>query len=459
MDGLEMHSPEAEQAVIGYLVHDNVLLRHTPALKAEHFLNPINRRIFAACKTMIEAGEIVDPIVLKNRFSQDETLADIGGVDYIARITLAASTDLGVAKAYVDILIDHCKRRNIIGAARAVIERASDVEQEDDIERLIDGHIDDAIKIQRAGSSRAVFKDTKAACDELMAPDRPTTISIGLPSLDKIAGFDRGALTIIAGRASMGKSAFFLEAACRVSEAGLRADVFSLEMNAAQLSARIISRQIAKQTHERSNVGGISYNRIYRREYDASEAEQIDAAIRALPALNIDDSSSLSVTDIKTRCYGAGSSLDVVFVDYLNKVDLSDCEQRRRHDQQLGDVANRLRNFAKDTNCAVVLLAQLNRQSANRDNNVPKLHDLRDSGELEQHADTVMFVHREHYYEDRKMKARETAGEQITTEEIFELKAMENIFDVVVAKQRMGPIDTATLHAEMGFNFIREVAA
>jgi len=91
-----------------------------------------------------------------------------------------------------------------------------------------------------------------------MSHDRPKPILLGLSSLDKVAGFDRGALTLIGGRASMGKSAFFLEAACRLSEQGLRTDVFSLEMNGAQLSARLISRQFAKRNHEAGNIGGMN---------------------------------------------------------------------------------------------------------------------------------------------------------------------------------------------------------
>jgi len=181
-------------------------------------------------------------------------------------------------------------------------------------------------------------------------------------------------------------------------------------------------------------------------------------AARALANINLDDTSGLTVSDIKARCLDKPGKLDVIFIDYLNILGLPDVRDVGRHDQQLGLVASRLRNFAKDTGAAVVLLCQLNRASAHRDNNVPMLHDLRDSGELEQHADSVFFIHREHYYMKRKHDAMMAAGNMPAIQERGELHELENVCNVIVAKQRMGRTGQVKLYCDMPYNVIRAAA-
>ena len=250
----------------------------------------------------------------------------------------------------------------------------------------------------------------------------------------------------------MGKSALLIESAFSCARRSYRVDLFSLEMNKQQVAARGISSALKR------NDMAVSYEAIYRREYKQEQVSHIRDAARALPNINLDDTAGLTVSDIKARCLDKPGQIDVIFIDYLNIMGLSDVKDVGRHDQQLGLVASRLRNFAKDTGAAIVLLCQLNRGSASRDNNVPMLHDLRDSGELEQHSDNVFFIHREHYYMKRKHDARMAAGDMPDMQERSELHALENVCNVIIAKQRMGRTGQVKLHCDMPYNVIRAAA-
>ena len=169
----------------------------------------------------------------------------------------------------------------------------------------------------------------------------------------------------------MGKSAFLIETAFSCARRSYRVDIFSLEMGREQIAARAISSAL-----KRNNMS-IPYQSIYRRDYKQEQVSHIQDVAKTLPNINLDDSTGLTVSDIKARCLDKPGQLDVIFIDYLNIMGLSDVKDLGRHDQQLGLVASRLRNFAKDSGAAIVLLCQLNRGSTNRDINVPMLHDLR----------------------------------------------------------------------------------
>ncbi len=447
MPGSAPHSLAAEQAVIGSLLCDNGVFSRIAGLTSDHFFNPVHAKLFDDISKTIQSGRIADPISLKQKVDAEFR------EEYLASLILAA-TSTASAVEYSKIVKEESIKRQVINACGDAIEKMKDGNS-DGVYPLLDGHLSEIARIQRQGTGQQSFASVSDAVAALFANEAPLSISTGWQALDRISGFPRGGVTIIGGRASMGKSAFLIEAAFNAARRGLRVDLFSMEMDKTQIAARAISSQMART--ERDNA--VSYHSIIERRTPKDRLEAVRQAARELPKINLDDTPRLSVSDIKARCLDKPGQIDLIFVDYLNIADLSDCKQADRHDQKLGLVCSRLRDFAKDIGAAIVLLCQLNRGATNRENSVPQLHDLRDSGELEQHADSVMFVHREHYYRKREVEAKEAAGERISNEERMELMAMENCFDVIVAKQRMGKTGKAALECEMAYNLIRDKVA
>tara|TARA_R110002012_G_scaffold148639_1_gene307536 strand:+ start:1103 stop:2476 length:1374 start_codon:yes stop_codon:yes gene_type:complete len=457
MDNEPITSQEAEQAVLGGLMYNNkAYVRVRDSLRPEHFYNPVHASIYEVLSAHISKGKLADAVVLKAAMSGHEGLVDVG-IDYLALLCdNAPASPVSSCPDYASIIVDMAKRRDLVAYAE-IANKARDLEQ--DVSEIIDDGIADLSQLQRQGTGQAKFATTQDATNALFSPDRPAKIKTGFGPLDMKTGFARGSITLVGGRASMGKSAFLIEAAFNAARRGLRVDLFSMEMNRQQIAARAISSHMAR-TSVMDIPESIAYQRIYEWEtLNPDERARCKAAAIELPEINFDDTPRLNVSDIRARCNDKPQPLDLVFVDYLNIMDLSDCKQADRHDQKLGLACSRLRDFAKDTGAAVVLLCQLNRGSLNRENNVPQLHDLRDSGELEQHADTVMFVHREHYYKKRALEAKEAAGEDISREERAEVHMLENYFDVIIAKQRMGMVGKSLLRAHMEYNFITEPRA
>ena len=447
----EPQSMEAEQGVIGALLADNGIFSRLPSIQPDHFHNPVHKKLFEDISKTIGAGSTADAITLKERYDTDE-FKDIGGSTYLADLIVCAPSG-AAAPAYAKLVMEMALRRAAINSCKETIEGLSDPDS-DSVYGLIDDHISDVVRIQRAGTGQQSFATTSDAVAALFSPDRPAKIDTGYAALDKVAGFARGGITLIGGRASMGKSAFLIECAFNAARRGLRVDLFSMEMNRAQIAARAISSHMARTSLSHNMPSSIPYQDIYEQNLVDSQWGRVRNAAHELPSINFDDTPRLTVSDIKARCIDKPGQLDLVFIDYLNIMDLADCKQADRHDQKLGLAAARLRDFAKDTGAAVILLCQLNRGNTSRDNNVPQLHDLRDSGELEQHADTVMFVHRQHYYLKREIDAKKAAGEFIPIEDEEALNRMEHHFDVIVAKQRMGATGKALLKCFIEFNYI-----
>ena len=454
-------SCEAEQAVIGLLLHDNDYIKPIrDTLKVEHFSDPLLAELYKNIHTGISKKQVVEPIALKK--SMAATVKEFGlnadaFADSLAEIIYTAPKGAAIAE-YAELIIDTSIRRELIRVNQKGANQATS-NYDLNAPAILDEQLSELVRIQRQGTGQAKFATTQDAVQALFNPDRPATIATGFDTLDRIAQLPRGGITLLGGRASMGKSALFIEMAFNAARRGLRVDLFSMEMNRQQIAARAISSAIARESEAHTGmVESVSYRRIYEQRYNETEKTDIRRIARLLPTLNFDDTPRLTVSDIKARCADRPEKMDLVFIDYLNIMSLDDCKSVDRHDQKLGLVASRLRDFAKDTGAAVILLCQLNRGNLSRDNNVPQLHDLRDSGELEQHADTVLFVHREHYYRKRELEAKQAAGQRVSDEEFHEVDQVAHHFDVIVAKQRMGEIGKALLKADIEYNYIRSAA-
>ncbi|NNE58772.1 MAG: replicative DNA helicase [Hellea sp.] len=454
------HSISAEQALLGALLYDNeVYHRISNIVKDEHFYNPVHKRIFETAARLIESGKLADAIVLKNRFSQDETLVDIGGEQYLAELLLAAPSG-ATAVEYAKMIFDLAMRRELIRLGGDISSEASNPENEQDALDQISEAEGKLFNLAEIGSVQGGFESFKDAmiksidmASAAYARDGGLSgISSGLIDLDRqLGGMHRSDLIILAGRPSMGKTSLATNIAFHIAKKfkeeitetgvskaadGGRVGFFSLEMSSEQLATRILAEQSSVPSHK-----------IRRGDINATEYEHIrDSAddISNIP-LHIDDTGGISIGQLAARArrLKRNAGLDIIVVDYLQL--LTGGKALKSSDgrvQEVSTITMGLKALAKELDIPVLALAQLSRQVEQRDDKRPQLSDLRESGSIEQDADVVMFVFREEYYKARSEPAEGTPEHGVWQEEMERLHGKA---EVIVGKQRHGPIGTVKL--------------
>ncbi len=461
-EDLTPHSMEAEQALLGAILYDNeVYHRVSGIVQAQHFYNPVHVRIFDSISTLIEHGKLADAIVLKNRFSQDDTLVDIGGVEYLALLLDAAPAG-AAAPEYAKLIFDLALRRELIRLGGDIKERAEDPEIDEDGRAQITQAEMELYKLAETGSvqsgfvtfSKAIMQSIDMATAAFERDGGLSGMSTGLTDLDRqLGGLHRSDLIILAGRPSMGKTALATNIAFNVSKAykvekdenGIERTVeggivgfFSLEMSSEQLATRLLAEQ-----------SGVPSNKIRRGDITPAQYDDIREAaemIEKIP-LHIDDTGGLTIGALSARARRLKRmvGLDLIVVDYLQLLSGSGRASSDGRVQEVTQITMGLKALAKELDVPVLALAQLSRQVEQRDDKKPQLADLRESGSIEQDADVVMFVFREEYYVART-EPREGTEEHLKWQE--EIEAVYGKAEVIVGKQRHGPIGTIKLAFE-----------
>ncbi|WP_240532045.1 replicative DNA helicase [Candidatus Liberibacter americanus] len=302
--------------------------------------------------------------------------------------------------------------------------------------------------------SEAAIKSIKTAEKQRMK-DGVLNLKWGLKSIDHLTGgVQPSELILIGARPSMGKTTFALSAGLRMAMCGHGVAFFSLEMDREKLGARAISDLL----YDRQSR--IPYIDIIRGDINQSQQSIFETVCQELQdiPLIIDDRPSASITEIRIRSERisqifckSGNNLRAIIIDHLSLIRPSNRYQGNRT-YEIGEITAGLKALARELNVAIILLSQLNRSVESRTHRIPRLSDLRDSGSIEQDADTIAFLYRYVYY-----LAREKGG---TSDERFErqdLSAFENKLDFIIAKQRNGPIESIPLFANMPYSVIRDV--
>ncbi len=454
------HSIQAEQALLGALLYDNeVYHRISSIVDEKHFYNPVHQRIFETAARLIDSGKLADAIVLKNRFSKDETLVDIGGEQYLAELLLAAPSG-ATAVEYSKMIFDLSMRRELIRLGGDIEKAAADPENESDAREQISDAESSLYSLAEVGSVQTGFQTFKASmiksidmASAAYARDGNLSgISSGLIDMDRqLGGLHRSDLIILAGRPSMGKTSLATNIAFHIAKKfreektetgvskaadGGRVGFFSLEMSSEQLATRVLAEQ-----------SGVPSHKIRRGDINATEYEHIrDSAddISNIP-LHIDDTGGLSIGQLSARARRLKrmSGLDLIVVDYLQL--LTGGKALKSSDgrvQEVSAITQGLKAIAKELDIPVLALAQLSRQVEQRDDKRPQLSDLRESGSIEQDADVVMFVFREEYYLSRA-EPSEGTDEHMRWQE--DMERLHGKAEVIVGKQRHGPIGTIKL--------------
>ena len=455
------HNFEAEQALLGAILLSNrAFERVSEFLKPEHFADPVHGRIFAACGKLIERGQMANPVTLKTYFEADGGLTEIGGTPYLAQLANSVVSVIN-AEDYGKLVFDLHQRRELIGLGEDLVNTAYSPDLDRSAEDIRGDH-ERALIALDTGNSGNDAVGAEVVGGEFIAEMERACKSGGAGLLTGLNDFDRMAgglhdsdLVILAGRPSMGKSAISVSIMRRLAMRGIHVAFFSLEMSRTQVFARMAAEEV-----------GISFSRF--REGQLSPAEQLQVtegamALQRLP-LFIDDQPGLTVSALMARArrLRRKHKVAVVIIDYLQLLRGSTAYAGNRV-QEVSEITRCLKVLAKDLSVPVIALSQLSRAVEQREDKRPQLSDLRESGSIEQDADAVMFCFREQYYLERAEPAQRPDEDLSKFNErhsrwLARMGEVANTVDVIVAKQRHGPVGTVRLAYFPGTNTVSDLA-
>ena len=444
---------EAEQAVIGsILISNDIYDEISPIIDAQKFFDPIHVKIFHTIEILISKGHLANPITLKNYFENNEGLKELGGHDYLIKITKLA-TSIKQAVDYANIVQEMHVRRELIKISESVLYQASsNTEIETSGEEMIQNTEKSLFDLAERGHfNRSFIKFDRALKQTIEMAESAhkneggiVGVPTGLTDLDsRLGGMHKQDLIIIAGRPSMGKTALAtniaFHAAKNIEKKESKSTVafFSLEMSSEQLSTRILS----EQSRIRSN--DIRRGRVTEHEFE--KFIETSKNISDLP-LYIDETPAITIAAISNRSRRIKRlfGLELIVVDYIQLMRSIGKKEYNRV-QEISEITQGLKALAKELNVPVLALSQLSRQVEQRDNKKPQLSDLRESGSIEQDADVVMFVYREAYYLENK---EPTLGSIEHAEWQQKMDEVSRLAEIIIGKQRHGPTGNVKVEFE-----------
>ena len=458
------HNIEAEQALLGaLLVNNDVFDRITAIVNEGHFYDPVHGRIFEVAARRIQKNALASPVTLKAFMEDDEGLKELGGPAYLVRLA-GASISLFAAKDYAQLIYDLAIRRDLMAIGDQISATAASVDVESEPKDQI---VDAEQMLYKLGESgnvdsgfqsflRALTSAVDVANAAYLRDGGMSGISTGLIDMDKkLGGLHPSDLLILAGRPSMGKTSLVTNIAFNIAKAykkGIKPDgtegaveggvvgFYSLEMSSEQLAARILS-EAAEIPSEQIRRGDMTEEEFRRFLEAAKDLEKCPLYIDDTPALPI---SSLAA---RARRLKRQHGLDVLMVDYLQLVRPATAKDSRVN--EVSEITQGLKAIAKELNIPVIALSQLSRAVESRDDKRPMLSDLRESGSIEQDADVVMFVFREEYYKEREKPGEHDVEKMMNWQQ--EMEQLMGKAEVIIGKQRHGPIGTVDLSFEGQF--------
>jgi replicative DNA helicase len=464
---------EAEQALLGAMLINNAAWhRVSEFLLPEHFGNAVHGRIYQAIGKLIERGQIANPVTLKNLFDQDGALVEIGGAQYLAQLAQSAVTIIN-AEHYGRTIHDLHLRRELITIGEDVRNDAFCHDLDDpaieQIERAEQKLFDLATTGQAEGGLKPFAAALATAINMAQAAfkrdGRTVGVATGFVDLDKkLGGLHPSDLIILAGRPGMGKTSLATNIAFSAAQAyraargadgridlakpaedGAVIGFFSLEMSAEELATRILAEE-----------SGTSSDKIRRGEVRREDFDKFVMASQRLEAvpLYIDETPGLSIAALRTRArrLKRQHGLGLLIVDHIQLLRASASTRHENRVQELSEITRSLKGIAKELNVPVLALSQLSRGVEQREDKRPLLADLRESGSIEQDADVVIFLFRAEYYKDREPLRFENETDEKYNDRYAQwqsdLEKIHGVAELIIAKQRHGPIGTVKLHFE-----------
>jgi len=416
---------EAEQSILGSILLENSAInRVLEILSPNDFYSEAHRKIFKVIVELSEKNEPVDLITLSNALKSRNMLESVGGTAYLASLVDNVPSAANVAN-YARIVKEKGVIRGLITSATEIID--SCYESGIDVDGVLDKaeHSIFEISENKVRPSffpmRDIVKDSFRSIEDLYArKELITGVPTGFEKIDDLtSGLQKSELIIIAGRPSMGKTAFALNIALHAAkEAQMPAAVFSLEMSKEQLAFRLLASEakVDSQRLRKGILGETDWPKLTTAAGSLSEA-----------ALFIDDTPAITVLEMKakSRRLKADIGLGLIVVDYIQLMRSGSNHDSR--EQEISEISRSLKALAKELRVPVVALSQLNRKVEDRTNRRPQMADLRESGAIEQDADVIAFIYRDEVYN----KAEDNPE--------------KGIAEIIIAKQRNGPTGTIKL--------------
>lgn len=456
------HNQGAEQALLGAILLNNSAYEKVgDFLRPEHFYVPVHARIFEAVARLIERNHVADAITLKVYFREDADLVSVGGSGYLDELVAQVVTVVNI-QDYAWAIHDCHLRRQLILLGDEIVDQGYNLSLDKSAAEQLESAEQKLYAIASKGGSSSGFvplegvvrSAVEVANQAYLRGSHISGITTGLVDLDrKLGGLHRSDLVILAGRPSMGKTALATNIAFMAARAysdgevrqGAAVGFFSLEMSAQQLATRLLAQE--------SRIPGF---KIRRGEVGENELRSFATAAGRLNQvpLFIDDTPDPTVSTLRTRARRLKRSygLELMVVDYLQLLRPNAGHSRAEFRvQELTEITRSLKVLAKELEVPVLAISQLNRGVESREDKRPLLADLRESGSIEQDADVVMFVFREQYYLERAQPLMRADESQERFQERLgrwqqKMQQVENTAEVIIAKQRHGPVGEVTLH-------------
>jgi replicative DNA helicase len=425
------HSIEAEQSVLGGLLLDNLAWDRAADLLTEgDFYRLEHRLIYAAVGVLVGAGKPADVITVFEQLQQHGRGDDAGGLAYLNALAQSVPSAANLRR-YAEIVRERAILRKLIAASDEIATTAFNP-QGRAVSQILDEAESRVLKIGEEGArQRQGFQPIDKLVVDLIdrvtelfenGAEEVTGVRTGFYDLDRqTAGLQKGDLLVLAARPSMGKTAFALNIAENVAvHEGLPVLVFSMEMGASQLALRLVGSlgRIDQQHLRTGKLGDEEWGRL---------AEAVDKLKQA--QVYIDETPALTVGELRARARRMarqfGGTLGLIVVDYLQLMSGSASSDENRA-TELGEISRGLKGLAKELQCPVLALSQLNRSVESRNDKRPMMSDLRESGAIEQDADIIMFIYRDDYYNKDSSKE-------------------PGVSEIIIAKQRNGPVGTIKL--------------
>ncbi|RFU67276.1 replicative DNA helicase [Peribacillus saganii] len=423
-DRLPPQNIEAEQAVLGAIfLEPSSLIQASEALIPEDFYRSAHQKIFNVMLKLSDNGKAVDLITVTEELAASKTLEEVGGISYLTELAGSVPTAANI-EYYVKIVEEKSLLRRLIRTATTIAQDG--YSREDEVDGLLseaEKNIMEVANRKNAGAFQNIKDVLVRTYDNIeVLTNRKgdvTGIPTGFAELDRMtAGFQRNDLIIVAARPSVGKTAFALNIAQNVAtKTEENVAIFSLEMGAEQLVMRMLCAE-----------GNINAQNLRTGSLTDEDWRKLTMAMGSLSnaGIYIDDTPGVRIGDIRSKCrrLKQEQGLGMILIDYLQLIQGNGRSGENRQ-QEVSEISRSLKALARELQVPVIALSQLSRGVEQRQDKRPMMSDIRESGSIEQDADIVAFLYRDDYYDKESEN--------------------KNIIEIIIAKQRNGPVGTVSL--------------